>query len=82
MAGDVDEAGQWRTFGQGCIAVAEIDGHAALALFLAMVTRLPGQGVQQRGLAVVDMAGGANDHCTGPSCRAGSCANHWASSSS
>jgi hypothetical protein len=44
------------------VGVAEVDGDAARLLFLQAVAIDPGQGFDQRRLAVVDVAGGADDH--------------------
>ncbi len=40
---------------------AQLDGDAALFLLLQAVRVRPGEGLHQRGLAVVDVAGGADD---------------------
>ena len=47
------------------IGEAEIDGNAARFLFLQPVGIDAGQRAHQRGLAVVDMAGGSDDHDAG-----------------
>ena len=44
------------------IGEAEIDGDAARFFLLQPVAIDAGQGFDQRGLAVIDMAGGADDH--------------------
>ena len=45
--------------GEGAGGVAEVDRHAALLLLLEPVGVAAGQGLYQRGLAVVDVAGRA-----------------------
>ena len=40
---------------------AEVDGHASFLFFLEAVGVDAGQGAHKRGLAVVDVAGGADD---------------------
>ncbi|MNG37544.1 hypothetical protein D3C84_1249370 [compost metagenome] len=67
MAGNVDESGQLRIRLQCGIQIAEVDGHAALALFAAPVTRLTGQRLEQRRFAMVDMPRGADNHPARPS---------------
>ncbi len=71
MARHVDKTGQVAVTEVG-IGVAQIDGDAALALFTAAVALLAGQGLEQGGLAVVDVAGGADDHVANSCCRWGS----------
>ena len=60
MAGDVDDAGA-RAVGQREVGEAEIDRNPALLLLLEAVGVLAGERLDQRGLAVIDMAGGADD---------------------
>ena len=60
MAGDVDHA-RARAVGQGEVGEAEIDRNPALLFFLEAVGVLAGERLDQRGLAVIDMAGGADD---------------------
>src|SRR5690606_26595867 len=57
----VDKAGQ-AAVAEVRVGVAEVDGDAAFALFAAAVALLAGEGLEQGGLAVVDVAGGADDH--------------------
>ncbi|KAG1433558.1 hypothetical protein G6F57_022060 [Rhizopus arrhizus] len=75
VAGHVNEA-QHVAIGQRRIGIAEFDGNAARFLFLEPVGVDASQGAHQRGLAVVDMAGGADDHARGSA----SCAAKAASS--
>ena len=59
------------------VGKAEVDGDAARLLLLEPVGIHAGQLAHQRGLAVIDVAGGADDHgaASFPSRRAGSCAS-------
>ena len=61
MAGHVDEA-QLAPVSQVAVGIAEIDGDAARLLFLQAIGIDAGQRFHQRGLAMVDMTGGADDH--------------------
>src|SRR5690348_7150387 len=64
VTGDVDETKpDFFTAGRGELQVseAEIDGDAAALLFLEAVGVNAGKGLDQRGLAVVDVSGGAED---------------------
>jgi hypothetical protein len=65
VAWHVDEAERLAVLDRQ-IGEAEIDGDAARLFFLQPVPIDPGQGFDQRSLAVVDMAGGADNHRTGP----------------
>ncbi len=60
VAGDVDDAGAG-VVGQGEVGEAEIDRDAALFFFLEAVGVLAGERLDERGLAVIDVAGGADD---------------------
>ena len=60
VPGDVDEV-ELGAVGQGEVGVADVDGHPAPALLGQPVGVDPGQGPQQRRLAVVDVAGGPDD---------------------
>ena len=60
VAGDVDDAGAGAV-GQGEVGEAEIDRDAALLLLLEAVGLLAGERADERGLAVIDVAGGADD---------------------
>ena len=60
MAGDIDDAGD-RAVGQSKGGKAEVDGDAPGLLLLEAVGVGAGEGLDQRGLAVVDVAGGADD---------------------
>ena len=60
MAGDVDDA-RARAVGQGEVGEAQVDRDPALLFFLEAVGVLAGQRLDQRGLAMVDMTGGADD---------------------
>ncbi len=60
VPGHVDHPGD-RAVRQAEGGEAEVDGDAALLLLLQAVGFDPGQGADQRGLAVIDMAGGADD---------------------
>ncbi len=60
VAGDVDDAGAGAV-GEGEVGEAEIDRDAALLFFLEAVGVLAGQGFDERGFAVIDVAGGADD---------------------
>ena len=60
VARNVDDA-RARAVGQIEMGKAEIDRDAALLFFLEAVGVLAGQRLDQAGLAVVDMAGGADD---------------------
>ena len=64
VAGDIDETNlQSPTIGrrQGHVGKAEIDSDAATLFFGETIGVDAGEGLDQRGLAVIDMAGGAND---------------------
>ncbi len=61
VAGDIDKA-ELGPVRQGRIGKAEIDRQPALLLLGQPVGVDPGQRPHQRGLAVVDMAGGGEDH--------------------
>ena len=64
VAGDVDKAEVQRFAGraqQVHVGEAQIDGDAAALFFLEPVRVNPGEGLHQRRLAVVDVAGRAND---------------------
>ena len=63
MARHVDED-QLAAVGQGCLGEAQVDGHAAGLLFGQMVGVDAGERAHQRGLAMVHMAGGGDDHAT------------------
>ena len=65
VAGHVDEA-EHGAVRRRQIGEAEIDGNAARFLLLEPVGIDAGQRAHQRGLAVVDMAGGSDDHDAGP----------------
>ena len=71
MAGHIDEA-EHRTVGIRQIGEAEIDRDAARLLFRQPVGLDAGQRAHQRGLAVIDMAGGADDHGDGSGSGSGS----------
>src|SRR5262249_28147118 len=60
MARDVDDADQ-APAGQGQVGEAEVDGHAPPLLLIQAVGIDPGQSLDQRRLAMVDVAGGADD---------------------
>ena len=77
VARHVDEA-ELPAVAQVAVGVAEIDGDAARLLFLQAIGVDAGQRFDQRGLAVVDMACGADDHAAPSS---SSCATNAASSS-
>ena len=77
VARHVDEA-ELPAVAQVAVGVAEIDGDAARLLFLQAIGVDAGQRFDQRGLAVIDMACGADDHAA-PSLS--SCATNAASSS-
>ena len=61
VAGHVDEA-EHRAVRRRQIGKAEIDGNAARFFFLQAVGIDAGERAHQRGLAVIDVAGGADDH--------------------
>ena len=61
VTGHVDEA-QHRAVRCRQIGEAEVDGNAARLFFLKAVGVDAGQRPHQRGLAMVDVAGGADDH--------------------
>src|SRR3954465_13754885 len=48
------------------VGIAQVDGDAAALLLRQAVGIDAGQGFDQRGLAVVHMAGGADDHAVQP----------------
>jgi len=60
VAGYVDDAGAGAV-GQREVGEAEIDRDAALFFFLEAVGVLAGERLDQRGLAVIDVPGGADD---------------------
>ena len=60
VAGDVDDAGA-SAVGQREVGEAEIDRNPALLFFLEAVGVLAGERLDERSLAVIDMAGGADD---------------------
>ncbi len=60
VAGDVDYAGA-RPVGKREVGKPEIDRDAAFLLFLQPVGLLTGECADQRALAVIDMAGGADN---------------------
>ena len=60
VAGHVDDAGPFAAR-QVQVGEAQVDGDAAFFFFLEPVGVLAGQGLEQRGLAVVDVAGGPDD---------------------
>ena len=64
VAGDVDDAGAGAV-GQCEVGEAEIDRNPALLFLLEAVGVLPGERLDQRGLAVIDMSGGADDGVSG-----------------
>jgi hypothetical protein len=61
VAGHVDEAEHAAAF-ERLVGVAEFDRDAARLLLLEAIGVDAGEGMHQRGLAVVDVAGGADDH--------------------
>ena len=61
MAGHIDEADRLAA-AQRRIGKAQVDGEAAALLFSQAVGVHAGEGAHQAGLAVVDMAGGGDDH--------------------
>ena len=67
VPGDVDDAGA-PAVRQIERRKAEIDRNAALLLFLQPVGILTGQGLDEAGLAVVDVSGGADDPVHEASC--------------
>ena len=75
MAGHVDKA-EHRTVRHRRIGIAEVDGDAALLLLGQPVGIDARQCLDQRGLAVIDVAGGADDHGASPAMDA-----RWAASS-
>ncbi len=64
MAGNVDKA-EFGAVGQRRIGKAEINRQPAPLLLGQAVGVDPGQRLHQRGLAVIDMAGGGEDHAAG-----------------
>ncbi|MNP50321.1 hypothetical protein D3C76_1445810 [compost metagenome] len=62
MTRDIDETGKGRTRFQRGVEITEVDGHTALALFPALITDLPGECLEQRGLAMIDVPCGADNH--------------------
>ena len=60
VAGDVDDTGAGAV-GQREVGEAEIDRNPALLFFLEAIGVLPGERLDQRGLAVIDVTGGADD---------------------
>ena len=65
VAGDIDEA-QDLARGQGLVGIAQVEGDAAGLLLRQAVGVDAGEGAHQGGLAVVDMAGGPDDHGRAP----------------
>src|SRR5215470_13624268 len=61
MSRDVDEA-EYRAVQRRQIRKSEINGNAARLLLLEPVRIDAGQGAHQRGLSMIDMAGGTDDH--------------------
>jgi hypothetical protein len=61
VAGHVDH-GDAASVGERPWGKAELDRHAARPLLLEPIAVHAGQGLDQRGLAVVHVAGGADDH--------------------
>lgn len=80
MARHIDKTAKPGTRLQLGIQITEVDGHATFAFLRAAVAGLPGQRLQQRGFAVVDVPCRADDHCA--TCNSGNCASHAGSSSS
>src|SRR5471030_2773686 len=76
VARHVDEA-ELPSISQIAVGIAEVDRDAARLLILEAVGIDSGQRFDQRGLAVIDMARGADDHGTSP----GSCSAKTTSSS-
>ena len=68
VARHVDET-QLPAVTQVAVGVAEIDGDAARLFFLEAIGIDAGQRFDQRGLAVIDVARGADDHASGSSAR-------------
>ena len=69
MTGYVDKTGEAGARLQRGIEVTEVDGHATLTLFPASVAGLPGQCLEQCGLAVIDVPCGTDDHsAASPAC--------------
>jgi hypothetical protein len=64
VAGDVDDAGAGAV-GEGEVGEAEIDRDAAFFFFLEAIGVLAGEGSDERGFAVIDVAGGADDGVSG-----------------
>jgi len=60
MSGHIDHAGA-AAVGQVEVGEAQIDRDAALFLFLQAIGVVPGERLDQRGLAVIDMTRGADD---------------------
>src|SRR5690606_32975251 len=79
VARHIDKAGQAAVAEVG-ICIAEVYSDTAFALFAAAVALLAGEGLEQGGLAVVDVAGGADDHGASSCCSCGSWARKVASS--
>ncbi len=61
MARDIDDTQDFAAFDRQ-IGEAQIDGNAPRLLLLQPVAVDPGQRLDQRCLAMIDMAGGADDH--------------------
>ena len=68
MARHIDET-QLPAVAQVAVGIAEIDGDAARLLFLQAIGVDAGQRFDERGLAMVDMTRGADDHASGSSAR-------------
>ena len=64
VAGDVDDTGAGAV-GQREVGEAEVDRNPALLFFFEAVGVLAGERLDERGLAVIDMAGGADDGVSG-----------------
>ena len=64
VTGHIDEA-EYRAVRRRQIGKTEIDGNAARLFFLQAVSIYAGQRPHQRSLAVIDVAGGPDDHRTG-----------------
>ena len=68
VTGHVDEA-QLPSVAEIAVGVAQVDGDAACLLLLEAIGIDAGQRLHQRGLAMVDMASGPDDHDKGSSAR-------------
>ena len=65
MAGDIDEA-EHLAAGQRHVGITEVDRNSPQLLLFEPIGVDVGQLAHQRGLAVVDVAGGADDHSVLP----------------